>query len=289
MARIVGIGETIYSIVMKNNLPQEGKPDGDIFNTMIVLGRKGLDATMISEVANDRLGHQILDFMQANGVKTESMYVYYEGRTPLAIAHIEESGRMEYDYYLSYPATQRLDVVWPRFDDVDYLVFGSTYVLLEPVHNTVMDLVNFAYDRRATIVYCPNLQHLEAGQSVWLMPAVIDCLEKTSLLVMKESDMLQLYKDSDPDSVYRNDVRFYCPVFMAIMNDGHVCLRTPSVSKDYLPAAGSGWTETFGKADAFRAGIVYGIHQQDANRESLKTLSETRWDEIVGEAFSFRL
>lgn len=289
MARIVGIGETIYSIVMKNNLPKEGKPDGDVFNTMVALGRKGMDATMISEVGNDRLGRQILEFMQANGIKTESMYVFYEGRTPLAIAHEEESGHVDCDYYLNYPNRQRLDVVWPRFDDVDYLVFGGSYVLLDPVHSTVMDLVNFAYDRRSTIVYCPNLQHLEAGQSVWLMPAVIDCLEKTSLLIMKESDMAQLYKDANPDSVYRNDVRFYCPVFMAMMSDGRVCLRTPSVTKDYLPEAGSALAVVSGMSDAFRAGIVYGIHQQGANRESLKTLSESNWDKIVSEAFAFQL
>ena len=56
MRKVIGIGETILDIVFKNNQPTKAVPGGSVFNGLISLGRAGVDATLISEVGNDRVG-----------------------------------------------------------------------------------------------------------------------------------------------------------------------------------------------------------------------------------------
>lgn len=284
MAKIFGIGETIYNITMRGGCPVSGAPGGDFFNSMIDLGRKGLDVSYISEVGSDHVGQQILAFMQENGVHTESMYQFYDGRTPLTLAHLNDDGSAEYDYYAQYPTNNRLDVVWPRIDDVDYVLYGSDYLLGKDLHGVAMDLLEYADTRRALLVYCPDLQTMESGRAVWLMPMIIDFLEKSNLVIMTDGDMSQLYRSLDVDAVYHDNIMFYCKQFMVLHADGVVDLRTPTVKKQYahlaLPAGGN----MIGMDDAFRAGIVFGLQKHGQTRDTLGELSEAAWDDIVAEA-----
>lgn len=271
---------------MKEGKPVNGMPSGDVFNTMISLGRNGVDASLISEVADDRLGKQIIEFMQQNGVNTEYMYQYHEGRTPMSLAHLSSDGSADYDFYVLYPNTGRLDVVWPRIDKEDILYFGSLYVLQDEVHNVTMDLVNFADIRKALVVYTPDVHKLEPGQSVWLMPKIIDCLEKANLIIMSTSDMKHLYKECDVDKVYKSNVRFYCPVFIAWQNDG-IKLRTSSFAKDYPAPQYPAIKNMIGVKDAFNAGLLCELNAMGITRDSIKQLSEDEWDRIIAKASAF--
>lgn len=286
MSRVIGIGETIFNVTMKNGKPTNGMPSGDVFNTMVSLGRKGVDASLISEVGDDRLGNQILGFMKDNGVKTDYMYQYHEGRTPMSLAHLADDGNAEYDYYVLYPQVGRLDVVWPRIDNTDILYLASLYVLQEEVHSVTMDLVNFAESRKAFIVYSPDLHKLEPGQSVWLMPRIIDCLERANMIIMSDSDMMNLYKDCDVDKVYRNNVRFYCPTFIAWQKEG-IALRTNGISKQYPAPAYPLNKNLIGVKDAFVAGVLYELDKLGVTRENLSVVNESQWDQIIGTATAF--
>lgn len=280
MARIIGIGETIYNVTMRHGHPDNGMPGGDVFNTMLSLGRRGAQASLISEVGDDRLGRLILDFMQDNGVITDYMYAYHEGRTPLSLAHLADDGSADYDYYVNYPSVGRLDVVWPRIDNDDILFFGSRYVLQQEVHNTVIDLVNYASERKALVVYFPDLHKMMPGQGVWLMPNIIDCLEKCHVLIMSEQDMEQLYHQTDPDRVYLDHVKFYGPAFIVIRSDGSFALRTQSLKKDYPSPVYAECRNMIGVDDAFCAGVLHRLDAAHVTQATVRSLDEAMWDEI---------
>lgn len=286
MSRVIGIGETIFNVTMKNGKPVNGMPSGDVFNTMVSLGRKGVDASLISEVGDDRLGSQILDFMKENGIKTDYMYQYHEGRTPMSLAHLAEDGSAEYDYYVLYPQVGRLDVVWPRIDNTDILYLASLYVLQEEVHNVAMDLVNFADARKAFIVYSPDLHKLQPGQSVWLMPRIIDCLEKANMIIMSDSDMEHLYKETNVDKVYRSNIRFYCPTFIGWQKDG-IALRTNTLTKNYPAPSYPSEKNLIGVKDAFIAGVLYELDHFGITRENISLISEAQWDTIIATATDY--
>lgn len=283
MARIFGIGETQYNITMQAGKPTQGAPGGDFFNSMICLGRKGLEVSYISEVGKDNIGQQILAFMQQNGVNTESMYQLYDARTPLTLAHLKDDGSVQYDSYAQYPSGNRLDVVWPRIDDTDFVLFGSDFLLGKDLHTVALDLLDYADTRRALLVYAPDLHTMEPGKAVWIMPMIIDFLEKSNLVIMSDLDMTQLYRSTEVDAVYRDNIKFYCPQFIAFHANGDIEIRTPQVKKSYtsqLPEK----CNRIGVDDAFRAGIVYGLHKCHQTRESIGQLDETHWDEIITEA-----
>ena len=56
MGRIIGIGETILDILFKNGQPVKAVPGGSVYNSIISIGRMGLDASFISEVGDDKVG-----------------------------------------------------------------------------------------------------------------------------------------------------------------------------------------------------------------------------------------
>lgn len=43
MRKVIGIGESVLDIVLKNNEPKSANPGGSAFNAIISLGRCGLD------------------------------------------------------------------------------------------------------------------------------------------------------------------------------------------------------------------------------------------------------
>lgn len=281
MARIIGIGETVYRIVLRAGRPQDGMPGGNVFNTMILLGRRGHDAAFISEVGKDRLGQDILDFMRASGLCTDFMYAYHDGRTPLSLAHLEENGGAEYDDYILYPSSSRLDIVWPRIDRDDLLFFGSRYVLLPDVRPVVADLLAYARDRKAVVVYNVDLHDLQPGQAVWLMPSVLENFEVSDVIMMNAYDMQQLYKDNDADRVYRDHVRFYSPVFITECGGAGIFLRTPACRKDYPALAFPACRNLLGVNEAFHAGILHALERRKVSKEMLPALGGEVWDDVI--------
>ena len=73
MRKVIGIGETILDIIFKNEQPTAAKPGGSTFNSMITLGRLGVNTEFISEVGRDRLGDKIRAFLAENNVKADNV------------------------------------------------------------------------------------------------------------------------------------------------------------------------------------------------------------------------
>ena len=82
--KVIGIGETIYDILFKNGQPTTAVPGGSVFNGIVSLGRMGVAVDFISETGNDRIGQAILAFMKENGVATEHVNVFPEGKSPVS-------------------------------------------------------------------------------------------------------------------------------------------------------------------------------------------------------------
>ena len=73
MSKVIGIGETVFDILFKNNQPVKAVPGGSVYNSIISLGRVGADAAFISEVGDDRIGEIILSHLRDSGVDASSV------------------------------------------------------------------------------------------------------------------------------------------------------------------------------------------------------------------------
>ena len=56
MRQVIGIGETILDMIIKNDQPHTAVPGGSVFNGLVSLGRLGVPVSFISEVGNDHVG-----------------------------------------------------------------------------------------------------------------------------------------------------------------------------------------------------------------------------------------
>ena len=109
MRKIIGIGEAILDILFRDNQVQAAVPGGSVYNALISLGRMGMDVTFISETGNDPVGNIIVENMRANGVHTDCVNVFSDGKSPVSLAFLDERNDAEYIFYKDYP-NRRLDV-----------------------------------------------------------------------------------------------------------------------------------------------------------------------------------
>ncbi|MGL4294053.1 MAG: carbohydrate kinase family protein [Bacteroidales bacterium] len=285
MRRIIGIGETIFDILFRNDQPYKGVPGGSVFNSLISLGRLGLNPVFISEVGRDHIGDLILQFMVDNGVATDHMFRYYDGKSPVSLAFLNDQKEASYDFYMSYP-NDRLDIVWPRIDADDVLLFGSFYSLKAELRPVMNELLQYALERKALIYYDPNLRSNHATQALRLMPSIIENLEFADVVRGSKEDFYNIYKETDVDKIYRNHIRFYCPIFLCTDGENGVYLRTPQVSKHY-PAEAIEPVSLVGAGDSFNAGLIYGMTKLGVKREQLVSLTESHWDKLIYAAQRF--
>ena len=157
MRKIIGIGETIMDIIFQNGQPTAAVPGGSVFNSMISLGRLGMNTTFISETGNDRVGRIVLDFLADNGVNNENVCVYYDGRTPISLAWLNKDNDAEYEFYKDYP-NARLDVLWPRIEKDDIVMMSSYFVLNPVLRPKVLEFLKYAREREAIIYYDFNFR-----------------------------------------------------------------------------------------------------------------------------------
>lgn len=279
MRKVIGIGETILDIIFQNNQPSVAVPGGSVFNGMISLGRMGADVSFISETGNDRVGNTILEFMRENKLTTEYMSVFPDGKSPVSLAFLDENSDAEYLFYKDYPA-QRLDVVFPKIQEDDILVFGSYFALNPVLRDKVVDLLELAKEKKAIIYYDPNFRSTHKDEAMRLTSTIIENLEYADIVRGSREDFENMYKISDVDRIYKEKIKFYCPNFLCTNGAEAISLRTKTITKDY-PVEPLKTVSNIGAGDNFNAGLIYGLLKYNILHRELDTLSEAQWDKIV--------
>lgn len=285
MRKVIGIGETILDIVFKNGQPNKAVPGGSVFNGLISLGRAGVDATLISEVGNDRVGDTILNFMKENGVKNDHVCVYPDSKSPVSLAFLNEKNDAEYIFYKDYPKL-RLDVELPEINSDDIVMFGSFYAVSPLIRSKVKELLDKARSVGAIIYYDVNFRSTHKNDAIKLLPTILENFEYADIIRGSSEDFENMFGMTDADNIYKGKVAFYCPRFICTNGGESVCLRTSSLTKDY-EVAPLQTVSTIGAGDNFNAGLVYGILKNRIRRADLDELTEKDWDKIIASGMAF--
>lgn len=91
MKRVVGIGETVLDILFKNDQPMKAVPGGSTFNSIVSLGRAGVDCAMVTEVGGDHVGDIICNFLVDNGVSAEYVCRHEKNKSHVTLAFLDEN------------------------------------------------------------------------------------------------------------------------------------------------------------------------------------------------------
>lgn len=285
MRRIIGIGETILDIIFRDEQPSIAVPGGSVFNGIISLGRIGANVSFISETGNDRVGMSILKFMEDNNISTEHVNVFPDGKSPVSLAFLDEKSDADYIFYKDYPK-QRLDVIFPKLEEDDIVVFGSYYALNPVLRDKVLELLNEAREKRAIVYYDPNFRSSHKDEAMKLAPTIIENLEYADIVRGSKEDFLNMYKMDDVDKIYKSKIEFYCRNFLYTNGAESIALRTADISKDY-PVETIKAVSTIGAGDNFNAGIIYGLLKHDVRHRDLQSIKENTWDKIIDYAKKF--
>ena len=279
MRKVIGIGETILDVIFEGNRPSAAVPGGSVFNGIVSLRRTGINVCFISETGNDRVGNIILQFMQDNGLPTEHVNVFPDGKSPVSLAFLNERNDAEYIFYKDYPK-QRLDVLFPEIHEDDIVVIGSYYALNPVLREKIVELLETAKEKKAIIYYDPNFRSSHKNEAMKLASTIIENLEYADIVRGSIEDFFYMYNQKEVDKVYKDKIRFYCPNFLCTAGAKEISLRTNSITKEY-PIPPLEAVSTIGAGDNFNAGIIYGLLKYDVRYCDLGQISEDTWDKII--------
>lgn len=283
MRKIIAIGESVLDTLYRDGQPIKAMVGGRIANATASLGMTGIPATFCSECCTDSVGDIIVDFFKNHQVETKSIDRYTDGSTQLSAIFLGEDGDKIVNYGV-YPKSDRFDVVWPRIDEGDIVLFGSLYAIEQPQRERVYELLAYAAERKAVMMYLPGFQHGINFRITRVLTAILENFEISSVIVAHERDIADIFPGESAADAYHNHLEYYCPCFIHIGADGGVDafvekeqwhFNNPNpVAKNWL-----GWQS------GFTCGVICGLLKAGITAEQMRTLDKDTMQEIVNTAF----
>ena len=282
MRKIIAIGESVLDTIFSGDQPVRSFMGGRIANTAAILGTMHLPVTMVSECCADSVGDIIINYLTRHHVDVNSIDRYTEGSTSLS-AIFNEGGKNTLVNYGVYPKT-RFDVVWPRIDEDDIVLFGSLYAITEPQRAALFELVKYAVERKAIIIYLPGFQHGIDFHIAYVMPAILENLEVSDLVIAHERDLRDVFPNETPQQAFTNHVEFYCDNYLHINPDLTVTRFNKGGRAVPHPAIGVPNQHMLGWQAGFTAGVIYGLLKNEVTHANVHQLPRPAWADIVTSA-----
>ena len=287
MRKVIGIGETVLDIIFRDEKPISALPGGSTFNAIISLGRSGVKASMISETGNDRIGQNIIKFMESNGIDASYVNVYPESKSPLSLAFLNDHNDADYIFYKDHPH-DRIDYVYPEVNADDIVLFGSFFALNPVIRPQVYAFLDYARQRGAILYYDVNFRASHKNEVMKVTPNLLDNLEMADIVRGSSEDFEILFRQHDADTVYRSQIAFYTKKFIYTRSADPVEVRGDSGFSKQYPVLPTETVSTIGAGDNFNAGFIYGLIKNGIIRQHIdQGLTESQWDALVSSALDF--
>lgn len=287
MRKVIGIGETVLDIIFRDEKPISALPGGSTFNAIISLGRSGVKASMISETGNDRIGQNIIKFMESNGIDASYVNVYPESKSPLSLAFLNDHNDADYIFYKDHPH-DRIDYVYPEVNADDIVLFGSFFALNPVIRPQVYAFLDYARQRGAILYYDVNFRASHKNEVMKVTPNLLDNLEMADIVRGSSEDFEILFRQHDADTVYRSQIAFYTKKFIYTRSADPVEVRGDSGFSKQYPVLPTETVSTIGAGDNLNAGFIYGLIKNGITRQHIdQGLTESQWDALVSSALDF--
>jgi fructokinase len=287
MRKVIGIGETVLDIIFSDEQPISAAPGGSTFNAMVSLGRSGVKGSMISETGNDRIGHNIIGFLEKNGVDASNINVYPESKSPLSLAFLNEQNDAEYIFYKDHP-NDRIDYIYPDIQPDDIVLYGSYFALNPVIRSQVYAFLDYARQHGAILYYDVNFRASHQNEVMKITPNLLENLEMADIVRGSSEDFDILFKKNDPDTVYRSQISFYTHKFIYTRASQPAEVRAENGFSKQYPVLATKTVSTIGAGDNFNAGFIFGLIKNGITHQEIDNgLTEAQWDCVIKSALEF--
>jgi fructokinase len=273
------IGETVYDIIFQDGGIKAGKAGGSMLNASVSLGRLGLNVSFISEVGNDELGDLITGFLQFNKVSTEYIDHFTGGKTPVALAFLDNRSDANYSFYKSYPE-QRLQQKMPVVSKNDIVLFGSFFSISPAVRKPVLNFIRQARSAGAIIIYDPNIRSPHKNELPELLPMIFENFALADIVRASYEDFETIFDIKNDTEAYNRVKKYGDAALIFTRGGGEISLFANGYAKNFaVPEIRV--VSTIGAGDSFNAGLVLSLIRQKISRSGLKTMSEQQWQHVI--------
>lgn len=308
MARIFGIGETVLDILFKNDQPQAAIPGGSTFNSIISLGRAGMDCCIVTETGDDHIGDITCQYLRDNGVSDAFVSRQQGMKSHLSLAFLNQQNDAQYAFYKDH-ASVRTEARELNCQPEDAVLYGSFFSINPAIRSAVKTMLEEAHDAGATLYYDINFRKPHIADLPRVFGAIMENISLSTIVRASTEDLLTLFgstecplwqqengqelaetlRISDLGStdtaiaeqavsrLYQQLIRHYCPLFICTSGSGAIYLNTPLFSRRFavknIPTV-----STVGAGDNFNAGLLYGLIR---NGLKIAELTEADWASCI--------
>lgn len=283
MPIIHALGEVVYDIIFKNNEPQHATPGGSVLNTCISLGGLRLPVVFHGNIAHDRIGRIIREFVKGKGVQCSDITTC-EGNSNLALAFLNENNDAEYLFYRRESAV--LNTRIPQFKNGDYFLFGSQMSLTPNWRQSVELFLKEALQKDIVCLFDPNIRPVYLEKNPDIMSIISKNIKIASIVKASVEDFTILLGTSDENNITRFVHENGCSILIltdaskpvTVYFQGNI-IKVPVDPVNPVSSIGAG--------DAFNAGILYYLYTKNINADLLKKLTADHYSQMVNVASAF--
>jgi fructokinase len=282
------IGEALVDLV--SNGPEGGyraSPGGSPFNVAVGLARLGNSTSLMARFAEDSYGRMLRAAATAEDIDLGAAAKAGE-RTTLAIASVDETGSVVYDF----DADGTADWQWTAAElsrlrpNTEVLHFGSIASWTPPGSERIAEHVRKARACGGILIsYDPNIRPLVFGarnRGVELVEQSVRCahIVKTS-----REDIEWLYPDLAADDVAARWTELG-PIVVVVTEGAHGASAYRDTRRPlHRPGRRVSVVDTIGAGDAFTAGLLTGLIRRRLHAgERLAEISDVTLARIIDDA-----
>ena len=280
MSKVIAVGQSCLDILHEEGQPVQSFLGGRIANMSVALSKAGVEVDFVSECATDGVGDMIVGWLEEGGVNTKSVDRFTEGQSQVSMIFRDKQGNERFSEYVKYPDS-RFDVLWPKIEENDIVVFGSFFAVEQSVRQPLTELLDYAHERKAIIVYLPGFKPELCSRITRVMPAIAENLEIADIVIARESDMAKIFGKTDAKVCYDEHIQFYTNTFLFTDHDLNATLFTREGTTSHAYAS-TVTAATRLKCDAsLIATFVKGMLDHGLTLAGIDDTPEATWQEIV--------
>ena len=281
--KVIGIGETVFDIIFKNDKPISAVPGGSTFNSMISLGRCGVEATFLSETGDDHIGNLICAYLEENGVSSAD--VDRNGKSHLSLAFLNEQNDANYVFYKDHPH-DKAEMRMPDIKLDDIVLFGSYFAINPVIRTKVKALLEHAKQQGAIIYYDLNFRASHKDEVDILLPNITENFQYADIVRGSNEDFNIVFGAKDFAAVKEKlsplcqNIIYTCGSHPTLLHANGLQLEHATEPIEVVSTIGAG--------DNYNAGVIFSIINKNITRADLrKGLSEDTWHSILATAQRF--